>query len=197
MFSILSERLAGLRRRYAEPHRAYHGQAHIDTLLAGLAGEDRHVENKAATELAIWYHDAIYDPSASDNEARSADLLVAEMHGLACPSVVSAAERMVRATASHELPPDLPDALRGDTVTFLDLDMAVLGADPADYDVYEAGIAAEYIPVHGLTNFRTGRAAFLRAMLTRERLFHTERFHHRLDAAARANLRRGLLGLGG
>lgn len=195
MFSILSERLAGLRRRYAEPHRAYHGQAHVDALLGGLADEGLRVGNRAAVELAVWYHDAIYDPSATNNEARSADLLVAEMHRLACPSVVSAAESMVRATAGHELPPDLPDALRDDTATFLDLDMAVLCAEPADYDVYEAGIAAEYIPVHGLNNFRAGRAAFLRGMLSRERLFHTERFHHRLDAAGRANLRRGPQGL--
>lgn len=80
MFSILSERLAGLRRRYAEPHRAYHGQAHVDALLAGLAAEGPHIGNKAATELAIWYHDAIYNPNATDNEARSADLLVTEIH---------------------------------------------------------------------------------------------------------------------
>lgn len=192
MFSILSECLAGLRRRYAEPHRAYHGQTHVDALLAGLADEGRQVTTMAAVELAIWYHDAIYDPSAADNEARSADLLVAEMSHLACPTVVRAAECMVRATAGHALPPELPDAWRDDTATFLDLDMAVLGAEPADYDAYEAGIAAEYIPVHGLNTFRLGRAAFLRGMLSRERLFHTERFHHRLDAAARANLRRGL-----
>ena len=195
MFSILSERLVELRRRYAEPHRAYHGQAYIDTLLGALTDESRHIQDTAAVELAIWYHDAIYDPSATDNEARSADLLLAEMRGLACPSVVSAAERMVRATASHELPPDLPDALRADTATFLDLDMAVLGAPPAEYDLYEAGIATEYVPVHGLDNFRAGRASFLRGMLTRKRLFHTDRFHHRLDAAARANMRRGLLAL--
>jgi predicted metal-dependent HD superfamily phosphohydrolase len=102
---------------------------------------------------------------------------------------------MDRATAGHELPPDVLDALRDDMATFLDLDMAVLGAEPAAYDVYEAGIAAEYIPVHGLNNFRVGRAGFLRGMLSRERLFHTERFHQRLNAAARANLQRGLLDL--
>lgn len=197
MFSILHERLSGLRRRYAEPHRAYHGQAHVDVLLRGLAEEDGHVWNRAASELAVWYHDAIYDPGSSDNEARSADLLVDEMHQLACPSVVGAAEVMVRATASHELPPGLQNALRDDTATFLDLDMAVLGARPADYDAYEAGIAAEYVPVHGLDGFQAGRAAFLRALLNRERLFHTERFHRRLDAAARSNLQRGLRNLAG
>jgi predicted metal-dependent HD superfamily phosphohydrolase len=195
MFSILNERLAGLRQRYSEPHRAYHGQAHVDALLSGFADEGLHVENGAAVELAIWYHDAIYDPAATDNEARSADLLVAEMRGLATPSIVSPAESMVRATASHVLPSDLPEALRNDMATFLDLDMAILGAEPADYDVYESGIAAEYVPVHGLTKFREGRSTFLGGMLSRERLFHTERFHQSLDMAARANMRRGLVAL--
>jgi predicted metal-dependent HD superfamily phosphohydrolase len=195
MFSMLDERLAGLRRRYAEPHRFYHGQAHIDALLGALADQGGHVRHRAAAELAVWYHDAIYDPAAIDNEARSAALLIAEMDQLACPSVVSVAGSMVRATASHELPADLPDRLREDTATFLDLDMAVLGADAGDYDSYEAGIASEYIPVHGLTRFRSGRAAFLRRMLARKRLFHTERFHRRLDAPARANLQRALQAL--
>lgn len=197
MFSIPSERLAGLRRRYAEPHRAYHGQAHVDALLHDLADEGRRIGNRAATELAVWYHDAIYDPGATDNEARSADLLTVEMHRLACPSVVSAAESMIRATAGHELPQDFPDALRNDMATSLDLGMAVLGAEPADYDANEAVIAAEYIPVHGLGAVRAGRAAFLHGMLSRKRLLLTKRFHHRLNWAARANLRRRLQRLGG
>jgi predicted metal-dependent HD superfamily phosphohydrolase len=195
MFSILSERLTGLRRRYAEPHRFYHNQVHIDALLGALADESRHIASPAAVELAVWYHDAIYDPGAADNEARSAALLTAEMSDLACSSVVSAAEAMVRATADHDLLMNLPDRLRKDTAIFLDLDMAVLGANAVDYDIYEAGIAAEYVPVHGWTAFRSGRATFLRGMLARERLYHTNRFHLRLDTPARVNLQRALQAL--
>ncbi len=194
MFSILTETLAGLRTRYAEPHRVYHGQAHIDALLRGLAHEGCQVRNKAAVELAVWYHDAIYDPAAADNEARSADLLVTELHGLADPCVIDAAAALVRATAGHELPQEFPQDWRDDAAIFLDLDMAVLGAPPAEYDAYEAGIAAEYIPVYGRDRFLAGRAAFLRGMLGRGRLFHTEHFHQRLDTLARANLQRGLQG---
>ena len=39
MFDATHRRLAGLRARYAEPHRAYHTQAHIDAMLAGLRRE--------------------------------------------------------------------------------------------------------------------------------------------------------------
>ena len=41
-------------------------------MLAGWRELGDVVVNPAAVELAIWYHDAIYDPAAIDNEARSA-----------------------------------------------------------------------------------------------------------------------------
>jgi predicted metal-dependent HD superfamily phosphohydrolase len=192
MFSIIAGLQAGLRHRYAEPHRAYHGQSHIDAMLCGLDRETAHVTQHAAAELAVWYHDAIYDPAATDNEGRSATLLRREMAGLADAAVIDAAGLMILATADHLVPSDLPDALRHDVETILDLDMAVLGATPDEYDAYESGIAAEYTPVHGADAFRRGRAGFLQGLLGRPRLFHTDRFHAALDRPARENLQRAL-----
>lgn len=192
MFSLLDARRAGLRARYAEPHRAYHGQAHVDAMLRGLDALGDAVVNRAAAELAAWYHDAIYDPAASDNEARSAALLRAEMAGLADRGLLDQAELMVRLTAGHALPPDVPGAWRGDCAHFLDLDLAVLGAPPPEYDAYERGIAAEYVPVHGEDRYHAGRAAFLQGLLRRARLFHTDRFHAALDRPARVNIGRAI-----
>ena len=188
MFSRMDALRAGLRARYAEPHRAYHGQAHVDALLRGLAALAGRVERPAAVELAIWYHDAIYDPAARDNEARSAALLEAEMAGLADPALLDAAALMVRLTAAHDLPPTVPAPWRSDCACFLDLDMAVLGASPDAYEAYEQGIAAEYQPVHGAEAYRAGRRAFLRGTLDRPRLFLTDHAHAALDAPARANI---------
>ena len=196
MFSVMNARLAGLRTRYAEPHRSYHGQSHVDALLDGLTQEAGAMRHPAAAELAVWYHDAIYDPAAADNEARSAALLLGEMTGLVCPELLQVAAMMIHATAGHTLPPGLDEGLRADVATFLDLDMAVLGAAPAEYAAYEAGVVAEYVPVYGLEAVRTGRGAFLLGMLARERLFLTERFHRRLNAAARVNLRGAMAALG-
>ncbi len=195
MFTAIATRLDGLQRRYAEPHRAYHAQSHIDAMLQAFHAEAGYLADPDAVELAIWYHDAIYDPAATDNEARSAALLRVEMSPLAAPALIEAAATMVEASASHTLPADLQAGLRADTAAFLDLDMAILGAAPPDYDRYEQGIAAEYTPVHGADAFQRGRTVFLRAMLARDRLFLTERAHHRLDGAARANLQRALAGL--
>ena len=108
-------------------------------MLAGLAELGPAVADPAAAELAIWYHDAIYEPAASDNEARSADLLRADMTGLAAPALLEWAETLVRLTATHDLPDGMPSVLAADAALFLDLDMAVLGASPAEYDANERG----------------------------------------------------------
>lgn len=184
--------IEALRLRYAEPHRSYHGQSHIDAMLQALHARSTELTDPNAVELAIWYHDAVYNPAATDNEARSADLLLAEMAGLQSPASLRTAELMVRATANHSVPADLPDLVAGDVAAFLDLDMAVLGAEPAEYAAYEAGIAAEYVPVHGAEAYRSGRRAFLRSMLARDRLFLTDASHVALDAQARVNMRGAL-----
>ena len=192
MFTAISSRLAGLRLRYAEPHRAYHTQAHVDAMLAGLAALGPAMADPAAAELATWFHDAIYDPAAPDNEARSAALMGAEMAGLADPALLHRADTLVRLTAAHALPADIAPDLAGDAALFLDLDMAVLGAAADEYDAYEQGIAAEFTPVYGPDRFAAGRAAFLSGMLQRKRLFLSAPFHDRLDDAARGNIGRAL-----
>ncbi len=192
MFDAINRRLAGLRARYAEPHRAYHTQAHVDAMLMGLRGLGSAVVQADMVELAIWYHDAVYDPAAVDNERRSADLLRADLAGLADAAMLAQSAALVCWTADHGIPAGLPADQHQDAALFLDLDMAVLGADSATFDAYEQGIAAEFVPVYGDGRFRIGRAQFLRAMLERPRVFQSARFDRLYDAAARANLQRSL-----
>ena len=72
-------RLAAL---YAEPHRAYHHLGHVLDCLELARGVRDRLESPVAVELALWYHDAIYDSRASDNEERSAAFAVAELDAL-------------------------------------------------------------------------------------------------------------------
>jgi predicted metal-dependent HD superfamily phosphohydrolase len=69
--------------------------------------------------------------------------------------------------------------------------MAILAAPAAEFDAYDRGVAAEYAHVPREL-YVPGRRAFLGALVARERIFLSEFFHRRLDAAARANLRRVL-----
>lgn len=58
---------------YSQKHRRYHTGAHIDHCLQELDAAPGLAVEPAEVELALWFHDAIYDPYASDNEAKSAD----------------------------------------------------------------------------------------------------------------------------
>ena len=196
MFDRLVSVLADLRSRLAEPHRAYHGQGHIDAMLAQLCTDRAAFHAPEAVELAIWFHDAVYEPGAADNERRSAALLRQALDGLAAAALLEAAELMILATEHHAVPPGLPAPLAADVAAFLDLDMAILGASPAAYDLYAAGVAREFVPVVGEAPYRQGRAAFLRRTLAAETpLFHTAPAWEALERPARANMLRELQGL--
>lgn len=193
MFDRLNTVLEDLRTRLAEPHRMYHGQAHIDAMLAQLSVERAAFHAPEAVELAIWFHDAVYQPGAADNERRSAALLHQALQGLVASTLLEAAELMILATEHHAIPPGLPAPLAADLAAFLDLDMAILGAPPAAYDLYAAGVAREFAPLVGEAAYRQGRAAFLRRTLAAGTpLFHTAPARDALEAPARANMLREL-----
>jgi predicted metal-dependent HD superfamily phosphohydrolase len=188
----------GLRARYAEPHRVYHGQGHIDALLAQWLELHGQWHDPWAVELAIWFHDAVYQPGARDNEQRSAALMRQELESLLHPSCLDAAEAMILATEHHRVPEGLPPGLRSDIAAFLDMDVSILAAAPAKYDRYATDIEREFAPVVGTAAYRAGRADFLKARLSSPHpLFQTEAAQARgADGKARDNMRRELQGLG-
>lgn len=63
---------AKLLAAYAAPHRRYHTVAHIEHCLGEIARVERHATHPDEVKWALLFHDAIYDPERSDNEARSA-----------------------------------------------------------------------------------------------------------------------------
>ena len=139
----------------------------------------------------------MYVPGRRDNEARSAELALAHIAAYLPDADVDAQRvaELIRWTARHGkiTSADLAaDPQPQDLARFLDCDMAILGADAATFDAYDRGIAAEYRGVLPQPLFRLNRRRFLKRLLASERIFLSTDFHARLDAAARANLRRVL-----
>lgn len=189
------EWIVELGARHAEPHRRYHGVAHIDALARLYAEVAAGPGWLQPTEVAaaILFHDAIYDPGRADNEAQSAHLARARLQGRDDVDVERVVE-LIEATAAHggastEADPDLGH--------FLDADVAILGAPPDVYDRYAQGVFEEFAPIVDADRFRAGRRAFLQAQLARPALFHTRWFAERHEAQARANISRELATLGG
>lgn len=186
--------LAELRAQYADPPRAYHDFAHVLEVLeqfdavARGPGWDAPVE----TFLALLYHDAIYEAGRKDNEARSAECAQAAIARWLPEASVDTARvaELIRMTARHGHWAGEP--LTRDAALFLDCDMAILAAEPARFDAYDAAIAQEYRGKLPAWMFRHYRRRFLRGLLSVPRIFVSDWFHARCDAAARANLARCL-----
>ena len=58
---------------YGEPQRHYHTQQHLIECIALLDSAIERTRSPGEVELALWFHDAVYQPKAKDNEERSAE----------------------------------------------------------------------------------------------------------------------------
>jgi len=187
--------VAELAAAYAEPPRHYHTFAHATEVArrwrevadAGLWRQP------VETWLAALFHDAIYVAGADDNERRSAALAVDAIARWFSGAGIDSARVAALVELTHDHGRLDPSAVDADAALFLDCDMAILGAEPAAFDAYDAAIAAEYAAVPA-DAYRAGRRRFLAGLLARPRIYLSNYFHERLDAAARANLTRALAG---
>jgi predicted metal-dependent HD superfamily phosphohydrolase len=175
-----------LSARYAEPQRAYHTLRHVAHCLDEFDPARGHARDPLVVEMALWYHDAIYDPKAKDNEARSAALAaeVAARMGLSAARTLRVAD-LIRVSTHTGLAPD-PDAQ-----LFADVDLAILGQPAAAFDEYERQVRVEYAWVPEPA-FRAGRAAILKSFLDRPSIYGTEFFRRKYEESARRNLQDSL-----
>jgi len=183
--------LADLHERHGESGRDYHDWTHSEALLRLRSELEDRLANPTAVLWAILFHDAVYDPRATDNEERSARLLEAADAPELKDATRARAARLIRVTTAHAIPDGLPADEAADAALFLDIDLSILGAPPALFDAYEVGIRREYAHVPD-DAFRTGRAAILKRFADRARLYLSDWGRDRFEEAARRNIARSL-----
>ena len=168
---------------YTQPNRYYHNLNHIDRLLTTVAQFNHQLQAPMTVELAVWFHDYIYNSQASDNEAQSAKaarvLLISIGESTA---TIDRVQQLILATQGHQI-----DANDVDMCIFLDADLAILGADPAAYQAYQQAIRQEYSWVSD-SAYQIGRIQVLESFLRRDRLYYTEVLFDRLESIARSNM---------
>jgi predicted metal-dependent HD superfamily phosphohydrolase len=175
---------------WAEPTRRYHNLNHLRDCLAELDRAPADGADRDRVETALWFHDAIYDPRAGDNEARSAEWARRALAKLGIPAAVADdVARLVKLTAHSGPCPDASGRL------LCDIDLAILGREPEAFDAYDRHIRQEYTGVPE-PDFRTARAGVLAGLLSRSPLYQTEHFRDLYETAARRNLSVALERLG-
>jgi predicted metal-dependent HD superfamily phosphohydrolase len=175
---------------YAEPGRVYHTVEHIRDCLGQFDLARESAPGPDEVEAALWFHDAVYVPGASDNEDQSALLAEAALTTHGVPrEVAGRIAGLVRATRHLTIPSD-PDAQ-----LTCDIDLSILGRGSDIFDQFERRIRQEYEWVPEPV-YRTSRSEILEGFLRRPSIYQTAYFRNRYEAAARANLERLIAQLG-
>ncbi|MEL7153669.1 MAG: hypothetical protein AAFN51_07770, partial [Pseudomonadota bacterium] len=181
--------IPSLRERYDAPSRAYHNWAHIQALLGHFERVSDAMRRPDAVEIALYYHDVIYVPGSKRNEDDSADAMQAELSGRADTETLEIADLIIRATANHAVPENASSSVAQDCALFLDMDLAILGAEPTAFDTFDSAIRQEFGVIPDEI-FLPRRRDAMQVFLERDRIYLTSQFHDEFDARARKNLRR-------
>lgn len=175
-----------LEAAYAEPHRHYHTGRHVDACLRHLDRGAEQAERPLEVELALWFHDAVYQPFSCDNEKKSAEWAEAFLMRNAAPRETADRVRRLIMATEHDAPPGA-----GDESLIVDVDLAILGADPETFAAFETAVRKEYWMVPGFL-YRRKRKEILKGFLDRSRIYHNEPYRSELEPRARRNLSRAL-----
>ncbi|MEM5344290.1 HD domain-containing protein [Paraburkholderia azotifigens] len=170
---------ADLAQRYAEAVRRYHTLRHIRRCLRYFDLAHNAIPDPDAVELALWCHDVIYLPGASDNEQRSAEWFRRWADGriATCDPICE----LVLATRHTDVPTRLDESFA------CDVDLAVLGAPRSRFRDDGARLRAERADIDDHT-YDLQERAILSSLLARPRIYGTDFFYVRCEARARGNL---------
>jgi predicted metal-dependent HD superfamily phosphohydrolase len=180
------ELFSALVKAYAEPHRAYHTIEHIEDCLKQFDAARYLAEQPDEVEMALWFHDAVYDTQASDNEERSAEWAFNALSAGGIPPAISRRiSDLVLATRHRALPSGR------DAQLLSDVDLSILGRSASAFDQYDRAIRIEYQWVPEEV-YRGARAQVLAEFLQRQSIYQTEHFRRLYEEPARRNLTRAL-----
>jgi predicted metal-dependent HD superfamily phosphohydrolase len=166
-------------RAYGGPQRAYHSLQHLDECLSVFDEAKGLMQQPDLIEMALWFHDAVYDPKSGNNEALSAAMAVEALGGTSTAHEVA---RLILLTKSHQ-PSEEPD-----DAWIIDIDLAIFAQSPERVMEYEQQIREEYAWVSEEV-YREKRMEILRGFLVREPIYLTAWAKERFEERARQNLR--------
>jgi len=177
------------RVHYAQPHRGYHNQKHLDELIVLARRHTPDLDD--AEQLALLFHDAVYVPGAGrgESERLSGLLMRATVAAFDLGAVdLDRAARIIEATTHEASPP-------AEAARVCDLDLWRLAAPWPQFRRHAEGIRHEYQHLAGSEEaFWTQRRAFYRTMLAKPQIFATAYFREHFETPARANLAKALRG---
>ena len=170
---------------YREPHRRYHTTAHVEHCLRCFDLATERMDEPDAVEMALWFHDAIYDIPGENNELRSSELFAAKAGGRGEERFRSKVYRLIMVTTHRELPVTLDESF------VVDIDLSSFGL-PWEEFIRDSLAVREEMSVIPDAEFYPMQRMFVESLLARPTFCFTEFFRHRHEERARKNIERNL-----
>ena len=161
---------------YADWDRHYHNLSHLQSLLRVLDTYKEYLENKDLVEMAIWFHDYIYNTKRKDNEEESAAQAAAWLQNYLSDETTTHIEQLILSTSGHEPRIDHPDCRY-----FLDFDLSILATDRQTYKAYSDAIAKEYSSWFSFLFYKNGRKQVLWRFWTANSCFLPKNFLNNMN----------------
>ncbi|HMR03051.1 MAG TPA: hypothetical protein PKA43_06740 [Candidatus Competibacter phosphatis] len=168
---------------YGEPHRRYHTLDHVRHCLGEFDRAATLMDDPDAVEMALWFHDAIYQSGAMDNERRSADLFRQWSEGRADAVFLQRVDDLIMVT-THRDPPT-----QRDERFIVDIDLSSFGLPWEAFERDGRRIRAECADIDDEI-YCPGQLRFLLSLQNRPTFFLTEFFQQRYERIAHDNVRR-------
>lgn len=187
--AVIPDLVDELVRLYSQPHRHYHNLLHVQECLREFDEVSSTCKDPAAVEMAIWYHDIIYEPTADSNERLSANKASFDCLrlGILHRSFVERVVEFILATGPG-------GSVKAEAAMVVDADLAILGASMEKFAEYEGQIRKEYAHVPE-KDYVAGRTLILDGFMRRPTIFSTEHFKTKYERTAHANIARSLMSL--
>lgn len=171
--------------RFSEAHRHYHDCKHLRHCLRELDCAVHHIGNADVVEMALWFHDVIYDPGAADNEAQSARLFESFAEPTLNPNFTREVSEAILDTVHKTLP------AAGNARFVVDIDLSSFGLPWQAFMADSHALRKEQMHLSD-REFYQRKCAFLKSLIDRDRIYATQYFHNLYELAAQTNIKRYL-----
>jgi predicted metal-dependent HD superfamily phosphohydrolase len=168
---------------YREDGRFYHNLAHIRQTLRIAHNIHEEAAHFTAVQLALWFHDIVYDATQQDNEEKSAMAAAQALFAIDLSEVlIGEVVRLILLTKTHVA---MEQDSNGRVV--IDADLSGLGVSAEAYAAYSQAFRQDYAFVPDAV-YRNGRIQILQHFLDRPTIYYTEPMRLMFEAQARQNI---------
>lgn len=171
---------------YSEPQRHYHTLQHLVECIQKFEMVMDQTHSPRMIEVALWFHDAIYDVKGHDNEALSAKWAKESLIAVGAPmNEIEQIFNLIMVTQHTHVPKNLDEQM------LVDIDLSILGESTERYNEYDIQVKKEYAWVPDEV-YRVKRCEVLEMFLARPFIYNTAYFQKYFEAQARENLKRSI-----